>query len=172
MPEKIPANEITFREMSEEQAVKTFEDDGYFDYQKRTMRYGKNLPPDSLWAKAPATMFVAYYNNKPVAVIGFAKYKRFLLDAGVHVREEFRGRGLGSILLDKIISEKGNKTLLVNIANPQISGSFRRKGFKDMEMDKLPQELRDEFEGTNYPDQVQKWMQHFNPEWMEVLKWN
>ena len=92
MPEKIPANEITFREMSEEQAVKTFEDDKYFDYQKRAMRYGKKLPSDSIWATSPAKMFVAFYKEKPIGVIGYSTYRKYLLGAGIHVRKEYRGK--------------------------------------------------------------------------------
>ena len=169
MVEKLTANEITFEQMSEEQAVQTFQKDGYFDYQKRRMRYQK-LPSNSIWATTPATMFVAFYKGTPVGVVGFSRYKSFLLDAGVHVREEYRGRGLGSILIDKIIKEKGNKTLLVNINNPAIIGSFRRKGFSDMRIDEIPQELQEELEGVRYSDQVQKLLSYSPPNWQEVLK--
>ena len=85
--EKFSASDITFKEMSEEKAVETFQDDGYFDYQKRNMRYGKFLSRDSIWANSPAKMFVEFFNETPVAVVGFSRYKGFLLDAGVHVRE-------------------------------------------------------------------------------------
>tara|TARA_R110002167_G_scaffold60308_2_gene170490 strand:+ start:1577 stop:2110 length:534 start_codon:yes stop_codon:yes gene_type:complete len=177
MPEEIPnklsASDISFREMSEGDAVKAFQDDGYFDFEKRSMRYGPNLPKDSIWATAPARMFVAFSNETPVAVIGFSRYKGFLLDAGVHVREGYRKKGLGSILLDKIINEKGNKTLLVNVANPAIVGSFRRKGFIDMIINEIPKELQEELEGIKYPDQLQKWMMYASSEWQRVLKrWN
>ena len=43
MPERIPANEITFREMSEEQAVKTFEDDRYLIIKKKHEVWQKPL---------------------------------------------------------------------------------------------------------------------------------
>ena len=169
MAEKITADEITFEQMSEEQAVQTFQKDGYFDYQKRRIRYQK-LSSNSIWATTPATMFVAFYKGTPVGAVGFSRYKGFLLDAGVHVREEYRGRGLGSILIDKMIKEKGNKTLLVNINNPAIIGSFRRKGFSDMRIDEIPQELQEELEGLRYSDQVQKILTHSPPNWQEVLK--
>ena len=170
MVKKFSASDITFKEMSEKKAVNTFQDDGYFDYQKRNMRYGKYLPRDSIWANAPARMFVAFSDETPVAVIGFSRYKGFLLDAGVHVREEYRNKGLGSILLDKVISEKGNKTLLVNVANSAITGAFRRKGYTNMIIDEIPQELQEELKGVKYPDQVQKWMMYVSPEWQKVLK--
>tara|TARA_R100001440_G_scaffold577_6_gene1826 strand:+ start:3090 stop:3608 length:519 start_codon:yes stop_codon:yes gene_type:complete len=172
MPERITASEIIFREMSEEQAVKTFEEDGYFDYQKRAMRYGKYLPPDSIWANAPAKMFVAYYEDKPVGVIGFSKHKGKLLGAGIHVRKEFRGRGLSALFVDKIISEKGSKTLYVNIANDKIATIYRDRGFNDMNISELPKEIQEELQGINYPEQLQKWIKLDSPRWMEVLKWN
>ena len=175
MPENIPANEITFREMSEEQAVKTFEDDRYFDYQKRAMRYGKKLPSDSIWATSPAKMFVAFYKEKPVGVIGYSTYRKYLLGAGIHVRKEYRGKGISDILIKKIIKEKGNKTLLVNIGNMGISSTYRKNGFKDMEIESLPEELKQEAllrQKAQPLDQVQKWMMMKPSKWMEVLKWN
>ena len=161
MLEKIPANEIIFREMSEEQAVKTFEDDGYFDYQKRRMRYGEKLPNDSIWATSPAKMFVAFYKEKPIGVIGYSTYRKYLLGAGIHIRKEYRGIGVSDILIKKIIKEKGNKTLLVNIGNEAISSTYRKNGFKDMEIESLPEELKQEAllrQKTQPLDQVQKWM--------------
>jgi len=172
MPEKIAANEITFREMSEEQAVKTFEDDGYFEYQKRTMRYGKYLPPDSIWATAPAKMFVAFYQNKPVAVIGLATFKNALLMAGTHVRRESRGRELSGILLDKMLENKGSKTIYANPVSITFGKKLRDSGFKDMERETLPKEIQEELQGINYPEQLQKWIKLDSPRWMEVLKWN
>ena len=105
MPENFSAADISFKQMSEDKAVNAFQDDGYFDYQKRTMRY-RSMSRDSSWATAPATMFVAYFQEKPVGVIGFSKHRGKLLGAGIHVRKEFRGRGLAGILVDKIIAEK------------------------------------------------------------------
>jgi len=172
MPEKIPANEITFREMSEEQAVKTFEDDGYFEYQKRAMRFN-HIPLDSPWVVSTARMFVAFYENKPVGVIGFANYKNVLLGAGVHVRKEYRMRGLTSVLIDKLLSEKGSKTLFINFGNKIASSAYRKKGFVDMDKNKLPIEAREAVEGIpTIVDQVQKYMVSSSPRWMEVLKWN
>ena len=57
MPENFSAADISFKQMSEDKAVNAFQDDGYFDYQKRTMRY-RSMSRDSSWATAPATMFV------------------------------------------------------------------------------------------------------------------
>ena len=78
------------RKCQKKRQLKHFQDDGYFDYQKRNMRYGKFLSRDSIWANSPAKMFVGFFNETPVAVVGFSRYKGFLLDAGVHVREGYR----------------------------------------------------------------------------------
>ena len=171
---RIQPKEVTFRRLSEKKAVEEFLKDGYTEYQKRSMRYGKFLSADSIWARAPAIMFVAYFEERPVAVIGYSRYRGLLLDAGVHVRRKYRGRGLGSILLDKIIEEKGNKTLLVNIANSDIIDSYRRKGFIDMDKDNIPEELLEELNEVDpaYPDQVQKFLQHLPPRWMGILKFS
>lgn len=157
---RISPEDITFKEMSEEEAVATFNKDGYFEYQKRRMRY-KTLPSDSIFATAPATMFVAFMGEVPIGVIGYAKYKNILLDAGVHIRKEYRGKGLTSILLDKIIKEKGNKTYLVNISNPNIINSYRRKGFIDIDKTKLPREILEELDMAKDLEQVQKFFQNY-----------
>lgn len=168
MVEKFTANDISFKEMSEEEAVRTFQEDGYFDYQKRRMRY-KKTSPDSIWATAPAKMFVAFYEDIPVGVVGFAEYRGALLGAGVHTRKEYRGRGLLDILIDKAIQEKGSRTLYINIANRSIVDKYRGKGFKDMNKDELPQQVQEEIAGIQYVDQVQKWIRHTS-EWRSILK--
>lgn len=168
MAEPFTANDISFQEMSEEEAVKTFQEDGYFDYQKRRMRF-KTLSPDSLWATSPARMFVAFFENRPVGVVGFSEYKGALLGAGVHTREGFRGRGLLGILIDKAIQEKGSKTLYINIANSDIIDKYRGKGFTDMKVEELPEEVQSEIEGLTFSDQVQKWIRHTS-EWRSILK--
>ena len=157
--------------MSEEEAVKVFQEDGYFDYQKRSMRYGKNLSPTSIWAKSPATMFVAFLGETPVGVIGYSKYKGVLLGAGVHIRKEYRRRGLGDILIDKILKSKGSKTLYVNFTNSVAADKYRSKGFKDMKLEELPAEIREELEGTGYVDQLQKWFM-FSENWWGVVNGN
>lgn len=169
MPENFSPTDITFKEMSEEEAVKVFQNDGYFDYVKRRMRY-KSIPSDSPWATAPATMFVAYYENKPVGVIGFAKHKNILLGAGIHVRSEYRGRGLTNILIDKLLSEKGPKTLFVNFGNKIASNAYRKKGFVDMDKNQLPMDAREAIEGIGFQDQVQKWMVNSSGGWFDELK--
>ena len=173
MPEEIPnnfsASDISFREMSENDAVKTFQDDGYFGYAKRSMRYGPNLSKDSIWATAPAKMFVAYWNDTPVGVCGISTHKNVLLSAGVHIRKEYQRKGLFKICTDKILSEKGSKTLYINVTNAKVGAALRDKGFNDMNREDLPEDIQEELEGTKYADQVQKWMM-YSSEWQRVLK--
>jgi len=145
--------------------------DGYTDYRKRSMRY-KTLPRDSIFATAPATMFVAFLGETPVGVIGYGKYKNLLLDAGVHVRKEYRGRGLTGILLDKMIKEKGNKTYLVNVSNELIVPSYRNRGFVDIDRTNLPEEILEELDMAGDLEQVQKYMQHLPEKWMGILKFS
>jgi len=160
MAEKYSKDDIEFKEMSEGEAVAAFVKDGYDEYTKRSVRYGSNLSPDSEWAKAPAKMFVAFNNDKPVGVVGFSEYKNVLLGAGIHIRKDERRKGLFSILVDKVLSEKGSKTLYINVAKEGLGESYRRKGFKDMEKDELPQDIQEELQGKQYSDQVQKWMEY------------
>lgn len=165
-------SDITFKEMSEDAAVKAFNDDGYFDYVKRSMRYGPNLSRDSIWATAPATMFVAFDGETPVAVCGIAKYKSVLLGAGIHTREGYKGKGLFGLCVQKVLSEKGSKTLYINVANEKLAeqGSFRKRGFTDMKVEELPEEIREELKDTKYADQVQKWIKSNTGSWFDLVK--
>lgn len=165
-------SDITFKEMSEDAAVKAFNDDGYFDYVKRSMRYGPNLSRDSIWATAPATMFVAFDGETPVAVCGIAKYKSVLLGAGIHTREGYKGKGLFGLCIQKVLSEKGSKTLYINVANEKLAeqGSFRKRGFTDMKVEELPEEIQEELKDTKYADQVQKWIKSNTGSWFDLVK--
>ena len=162
IPVKFEAKDITFKTMNESEASKEFVEDGYNDYQKRSMRYGPNLSKDSIWATSPTTMFVAYYEDTPVGVIGFSKYKKALLGAGIHIRKGYRKsdghEGLADILLSKLLSEKGSKTLYINLTNTRAGELYRNGGIKDMKVESLPKEIQEELEGTNYSDQVQKFL--------------
>jgi len=165
-----------WKTMSEEEAVKTFEEDGYFDYQKRTMRYGDKLPADSIWATAPATMFVLFNEDIPVGVVGFSKYKNVLLGAGIHIREECRGKNLGpewkgmigKALISKVVKEKGNRNLYINVPNKHISSYYYELGFIDMDKESLPIEIQEELEGIEYFNQLQKWMK-ISDEWFNMV---
>lgn len=162
---------LEFQEMSEDDAVRVFLDDGYYEYKKRRERYGDFLPNSSIWANAPARMFVGFIEETPVGVIGFIPYKGVLLSAGAHIRRQYRRRGLLERFVQKILQEKGSKTLFINLANPSISAKYRSMGFKDMNKDELPDEIREELEGIQYPDQVQKWIWGvYRDAWFDVVK--
>jgi len=170
--ETYSADDITFKTMSEKKAVKAFQDDDYFGYEKRSMRYGPNLSKDSKWATAPAKMFVAFDGETPVAVCGIAKYKGTLLGAGIHTRDEYKGRGLFGLCVKKVLSEK-NGTIYINVANPRLVDSFRRRGFTDMQTSELPEDIQEELKGTKYEDQVQKWLKSNNTAgWFDMIKSN
>ena len=62
---------------------------------------------------------------------------------------------------NKIIKEKGNKTYLVNISNPNIINSYRRKGFIDIDKTKLPREILEELDMAKDLEQVQKFFQNY-----------
>ena len=99
--------------------------------QSQLSPFGQELPPLCLWR----------FTKTPVGVIGFAPYGKYLLGAGVHVRKEYRERGLVPILVEEMLRNKGGKKILVNIANKKIADTYRRAGFKDMEIGTLPQKL-------------------------------
>ena len=164
-------DDITFKTMSEKEAVKAFQDDGYFGYKKRSMRYGPNLSKDSKWATAPAKMFVAFDGETPVAVCGIAKYKGALLGAGIHTRDEYKGRGLFGLCVKKVLSEK-NGTIYINVVHPDLVDSFRRRGFTDMQIEELPEDIQEELKETKYEDQVQKWLKSNTGSWFDMIKSN
>jgi len=169
---KYSSADIEFKEMSEMEAVRVFQDDGYFGFSKRSMRYPEyatGLSSDSIWATAPERMFVAFDGQTPVAICGIAKYKNALIGAGMHTRKRYEGRGLFNLCIQKIISEKGSKTIYINISNPSLGSAFRNRGFTDMVRTELPKEIQEELEPTTYADHVQKLMRH-SVNWFSVLR--
>ena len=53
---KLNSDDIYFREMSEANAVKEFQDAGYSEYKPRKNRY-KQLPSDGAFANSPSTHY-------------------------------------------------------------------------------------------------------------------
>ena len=96
---KYELTDVEFKEMSEDDAVRVFTEDGYFQYSKRTQRYSK-LPSDGIFATSPSTHFVLFEKDtgKPLGVVGYSQYKNILLGAGIHAREDMRGKGIASLL--------------------------------------------------------------------------
>jgi len=54
--------------------------------------------------------------------------------------------------------------------NPNISSSYRKKGFVDMNKEKLPEDAREAIEGIGFQDQVQKWMVNSSGGWFGELR--
>ena len=94
---KYELTDVEFKEMSEDDAVRVFAEDGYFKYAKRTQRYSK-LPSDGIFATSPSTHFVLFEKTtgKPLGVVGYSKYKNILLGAGIHTRKDMEGKGIAS----------------------------------------------------------------------------
>ena len=148
---KLSSDDIYFREMSEANAIKEFQDAGYSEYKPRTNRY-KQLPSDGVFANSPATQFVAYYrkNDEPIGVIGYSKFQNFLLGSGVHIHKDYRKsngvEGVFKLLLDKLLQEKGSKTMVISFAHPKAMDMYRSVGFKDINEKELPEEILSEIQ--------------------------
>lgn len=138
-------DEIYFKTMSEQQAIKVFRDDGYNGFKARSDRY-RNTPSDGEFANAPSIHHVAFEEGttKPIGVVGYAPYKQFLLGAGIHVRDDARNRGLMKILFREMIKRKGNKKLIVNFSSKAAMKHYRTEGFRQLDESELPDELIDE----------------------------
>ena len=49
-------------------------------------------------------------------------------------------------------------------------GSFRKRGFTDMQVEELPEDIQEELKGTKYADQVQKWIKSNTGSWFDLIK--
>lgn len=148
---KLTQEDIYFEDMSEENAVKVFQDDGYNEYKTRINRYQK-LPTDGIFANSPETQFVAFLTKteQPIGVVGYSKFEKFLLGSGVHIRRGYRQSdgydGIFDLLLDKLLQEKGSKTMVVAFSHPKAMEKYRQYGFKEINEEKLPEDILDELE--------------------------
>jgi len=146
---KLTQEDIYFEDMSEENAVKVFQDDGYYKYKVRVNRY-ENLPKDGIFANSPETQFVAFLTKteQPIGVVGFSKFQNFLLGSGIHIREGYRKSDghpeVIQLLLDKLLKEKGSKTMVVAFSNPQAKSRYKDNGFDEINEEELPKEILDE----------------------------
>jgi len=148
---KLTQEDIYFEDMSEENAVKVFQDDGYNEYKTRINRYQK-LPTDGIFANSPETQFVAFLTKteQPIGVVGFSKFQNFLLGSGVHVRRGYRKSdgydGVFDLLLNELLKQKGSKTMVVAFSHPKAMEKYRQYGFKEINEEKLPEDILDELE--------------------------
>tara|TARA_R110002051_G_scaffold240281_1_gene300822 strand:- start:270 stop:812 length:543 start_codon:yes stop_codon:yes gene_type:complete len=174
---KYTIDEIAFEEMSEDKAVTIFKQDGYTKYKKRKDRY-KVLSKEGAWQKNPATMFMVFNKetHKPMGVIGFSIYNADLvLGAGLHVREGERRRGLAGHLVDKIIEEKGGRTLIAIFVSDEAFNAYTNRGFKPVEDIHLPDDIRNDIGeaeiSSNYKGTLEKFLM-LKDNWFLMLKRN
>ena len=182
LPDFIRAD-ITFKEMSEMEAVATFQADGYEGFKKQSDR-GELLPFDSLWYTNPKRMFVAFSNvedetkGRPVGVIGFAPLGKYAMGAGIHTRVPIgRGRDLAPIMVDKLLEEKGNIKLFINFTSVPAVKIYRDKGFQEIDLQNLPEDMPQQMQAelqqaSQHPDlieQLQKTLIYNVPHWWSVI---
>jgi GNAT superfamily N-acetyltransferase len=102
---------------------------------------------DEEWRRRLAEpVFIAFLDHEPVGIMGLmrqhsSKMAHRATIVMVYVRENLRGAGLATALLDALTSharELGIRQLelAVNAANPAAVGFYRRKGFA--EIDRIP----------------------------------
>ena len=172
---KLTQEDIYFEDMSEENAVKVFQDDGYSEYKTRINRYEK-LPTDGIFANSPETQFVAFLTKteQPVGVIGFSKFENFLLGSGIHVRKGFKKEdgitGIARLLVNKLLDEKGSKTMVVSFTSEAAMGLYRSAGFGEIKQEELPKEILDELEVASGGDNLNALQKLKLNNWWMTLK--
>jgi ribosomal protein S18 acetylase RimI-like enzyme len=174
---KLTQEDIYFEDMSEENAVKVFQDDGYFKYKIRVNRY-ENLPKDGIFANSPETQFVAFLRKteQPIGVVGFSKFQNFLLGSGIHIREGYRTKDghpeVFDLLLDKLLQEKGSKTMVVAFSNPRAKSQYEKYGFNEINEEELPKEVLDEINEARAKGSTALQKLKLNNWWMTIKRNN
>ena len=131
-----------------------------------------------LFASKPAKMFMVFNKetHKPMGVVGFSIYSAdLLLGAGIHVRENERGRGLAGHLVDKIIEEKGGRTLIVIFISDEAFNAYTNRGFKPVEETHLPDDIRNDIEAARTSSKYEGTLEKFlmlKDNWFLMLKRN
>ena len=174
---KYTIDELYFEEMTEDEAVARFKEEGYDRYKKRIDRY-KTIPKDGPFATKPAKMFMVFNKetHKPMGVVGFSIYNSdLLLGAGLHVRKDERGKGLAGHLADKLIQEKGGRTLIAVFVSGEALHAYTNRGFKSVEMNYLPEDVQHSIgqamASDKYLDTLEKFLM-LKDGWFLMLKRN
>jgi predicted acetyltransferase len=72
------------------------------------------------------------------------------LGSGVHIHKDYRKsngvEGVFKLLLDKLLQEKGSKTMVISFAHPKAMDMYRSVGFKDINEKELPEEILSEIQ--------------------------
>ena len=168
-------DDVYFKAMSEEESVRVFIEDGYTKWKSRQNRY-ESLPKNGLFATNPSNHWVMFLKegDKPIGVLGFAKHKEFLLGSGIHVREGYRlsngKKGAFELLINKLIKEKGSRTLVASFANKKAMNEYKLRGFHSIKQDELPDEIIEEIsiaEANGNKGTLQKYI---DPVWWLTIK--
>jgi len=168
-------NDVYFKAMSEEESIRVFREDGYTKWQTRQQRY-KRLPKTGLFATKPSNHWVMYLKqgNKPIGVLGFAEHKGFLLGSGIHVREGYRQsdrkKGAVGLLIDKLIKEKGDRTLLASFTSRSAMRHYTAKGFHPIKQEDIPEDILDELSIAEASGNVGTLQKYIGSKWWITIK--
>ena len=140
--------------MADRVTISKLDEDHWQDYQDLRLEALKNEPlafsssfeeeqliPESAWRQNINNVLFAKLDNMPVGMIGFfcnnrCKTKHVCEIYGVYVRREYRGRGIGKLMLDAALAEIKNLKGIIKIkigVNPTQKAAehlYRKYGFK------------------------------------------
>ena len=168
---------------SEQETQKLFADDGYY-WKTRSERY--NQLKNTIFAQIPGNYWVLFVDDKPVASQGVGKFEGYYLGLGVHTREEYKGyRGEDNQPVNKeegivyaakiteyVVNNHSDKPFVANFANESAMAGFKKLGFRKVNMEELPTEIRSAFEVATEKGalgQLQKlWMKGADTWWVMI----
>lgn len=95
--------------------------------------------PGTGYSKPDGAFYILYCNSKPAGCIGIRRFDQTRCEMKrMYVRPEFRGRGLGNILVQQVISTSRNLNysailLDTNIEMDQAIIIYKRTGFRQID---------------------------------------
>lgn len=158
---------------SEQETQKLFADDGYY-WPTREERY--NQLKNTIFDQIPGNYWILYVDDKPVASQGIGEFEGYYLGLGVHTRKGYRGKQDGVVyakLITKYVVERhSDKPFVANFANESAMAGFKKLGFRKVNMEELPTEIRSAFEVATEKGalgQLQKlWMKGADTWWVMI----
>jgi amino-acid N-acetyltransferase len=108
----------------------------------RTLLKSSNLPADDLDYKRD--LLVGYYEgDKLVGTGGLEVYGPYALLRSLSVRMGIRGKSVGTTITEFLLEEAKKKKLkAIYLLTETAHGFFAKKGFKDVQRDQVPQEVK------------------------------
>lgn len=86
---------------------------------------------------------ISLYKNKIIGVMGIEPYNKVGLVRSLAVNNDFRNKGIASKLLEKIIDYSKSKSVEeIFLLTTTASGFFFKFGFKIIDSDKMPDEIK------------------------------